>query len=160
MKENNIKFTHQSLCNPPKSSILVPIYHSFPRGAPHLTMNAVIKYLPPSPATSKAHMKQPQQGLGSMTPKIPSFTTPTGTHNHSMPNLNPHVNLNYNFNDEEDLPSACANLIDNFDCHSIANIFCFGAFANKITNVAYNGCTRDFPFTSLDRNVCFFVMYY
>ncbi len=43
---------------------------------------------------------------------------------------------------------------------SIANIFCFGAFADKNTGVVYNNCTGAFPFMSLDGNVCFFVMYH
>ncbi len=54
MKENNMKYMHQSLCIPPKSSLLVAIRQGFLRGATHLTDKAVAKYLPPSPATSKA----------------------------------------------------------------------------------------------------------
>jgi hypothetical protein len=38
--------------------------------------------------------------------------------------------------------------------------FCFGTFANKNTGVVYNNCTSNFPFMSLDGNVCFFVMYH
>jgi hypothetical protein len=56
-KENNVKFMHQSLCNPPKSLLLTAIRHGFLRGAPHLSTHAVTKYIPPSPATSKGHMK-------------------------------------------------------------------------------------------------------
>jgi hypothetical protein len=47
------------------------------------------------------------------------------------------------------------NTIDEVDDQSIANVFCFGAFANKITGVIYNDCTGEFPFTSLDGNVFF-----
>ena len=42
----------------------------------------------------------------------------------------------------------------------IANVFCFGAFADKVTGVVYNDCTGKFPFMSLDGNVYFFVMYH
>ena len=52
------------------------------------------------------------------------------------------------------------NIIKDIDDHSIANVFCFGAFANKVTGVMYNDCTSDFPYRSLDGNVCFFVMYH
>jgi hypothetical protein len=52
------------------------------------------------------------------------------------------------------------NLINDINDHSIANIFCFRAFADKITGVAYNDCTGEFPFMSLDGNVCVFVMYH
>jgi hypothetical protein len=41
----------------------------------------------------------------------------------------------------------------------IANVFCFGAFSDKFTGIVYNDCTGEFPFMSLDGNVCFFVMY-
>jgi len=43
---------------------------------------------------------------------------------------------------------------------STANVFCFGAFANKVTGVVYNDLTGKFPFMSLDGSVCFFVMYH
>jgi hypothetical protein len=52
------------------------------------------------------------------------------------------------------------NLIDDVDNHSIANVFCFGAFAEKVTGVVYNNCTGKFPYTALNGNVCFFVMYH
>jgi len=43
---------------------------------------------------------------------------------------------------------------------SEANIFCFGVFADKPTEVVYNDLTGKFPFMSLDGNQCFFVMYH
>jgi hypothetical protein len=52
------------------------------------------------------------------------------------------------------------NLISNINNHSIANIFCFRAFANKITGIVYNNYTGKFPFILLNGNVYFFVMYY
>ncbi len=42
----------------------------------------------------------------------------------------------------------------------IANVFCFGAFADKISGVVYNDLTRSFPFMSIDGSVCFFVLYH
>ncbi len=151
---------HQSLCNPPKSSLLSTIYCGFLRGTPPLTTKAIIKYLPPNPATSKGLMKHPRQGLCSMTPKLPCLMTPTSALNHSMSNLFPSANHDYNFNKDEDLSSTHTNLINDFDDHSIANIFCFGLFADKTTGVVYNDCTRDFPFMLLNGDVCFFVMYH
>jgi hypothetical protein len=41
-----------------------------------------------------------------------------------------------------------------------ANVFCFGAFADKITGVIYNDLTGNFPFMSLNGSACFFVMYH
>ena len=59
MTENNIKFMHQSLGNPPKRSLLTAIRRGFLRGAPHMNLKSVTKYLPPSMATCKGHMKRP-----------------------------------------------------------------------------------------------------
>ncbi len=42
----------------------------------------------------------------------------------------------------------------------IANVFCFGAFANKINGVVYNDLTGNFSFMSIDGSVCFFVLYH
>ncbi len=42
---------------------------------------------------------------------------------------------------------------------SIANVVCFGAFADKISGLVYNDLTRNFPFRLIDGNVCFFIMY-
>ena len=46
------------------------------------------------------------------------------------------------------------------DDESIANIFCFGTFADKISGVVYNDLTGNFPFMSIDGSVCFYVMYH
>ena len=69
-KENDVKFMHQSLCNPPISSLLRAINAGFLKGAPHLTAKTVQKCLMPSPATSKGHIEQPCIDLRSTTPKI------------------------------------------------------------------------------------------
>ncbi len=57
-------------------------------------------------------------------------------------------------------PSAHSHLIQEFSNYSITNVFCFGAFVDKLSEVVYNDCTRDFPYMSLDGNICFFVMYH
>jgi hypothetical protein len=46
------------------------------------------------------------------------------------------------------------------DNKSIANVFCFGAFADKISGVVYNDLTDNVPFMSIDGSVCFFVLYH
>jgi hypothetical protein len=46
------------------------------------------------------------------------------------------------------------------DDESITNVFCFGAFADKISGVVYNNLTGNFPFMSIDGSVCFFVLYH
>ena len=66
------------------------------------------------------------------------------------------------YNDEEDVVPIppLHNLIKEIEDESIANVFCFGAFANKVFGVVYNNCTGDFPYMSLDGNVCFSIMYH
>ena len=46
------------------------------------------------------------------------------------------------------------------DDKSIANVFCIGAFADKVSGVVYNDLTGNFPFMSIDGSVCFFVLYH
>ncbi len=66
-KENDVKFMHQRLCNPFISSLRHAIQQGFLKGTPHLNAKMVCKYLMPSPATSKGHMKCPRKGLHSTT---------------------------------------------------------------------------------------------
>jgi hypothetical protein len=40
------------------------------------------------------------------------------------------------------------------------NMFCFSAFADKHTGTLYNNLTGSFPFMSLDRNMCYLIVYH
>jgi hypothetical protein len=163
-KENDVKFMHQSLCNPPILSLLKAINAGFLKGALHPTAKTVQKYLMPSPTTSKGHMKQPRKGLRITTPRI-KLTPTTAPSPAPLPRPIPIVPARYH-----DMPGLIRNNYSNDspNHHSfhtvkgapIANVFCFGAFADKVTGVVYNDCTGKFPFMSLDGNVCFFVMYH
>jgi hypothetical protein len=64
-KANSIKFAHQSLCSPRSSTLLKAIRCGFLKGCPNLTAKGVTRYLNPSPATAKGHMKRPHQGIQS-----------------------------------------------------------------------------------------------
>jgi hypothetical protein len=46
------------------------------------------------------------------------------------------------------------------DDELIANVFCFGTFADKISGVLYNDLTGFFPIMSIDGSICFFVLYH
>jgi hypothetical protein len=147
---------HQSLCNPLITSLIKAINAGFLRGAPHLNAKSIQKYLMPSPATSKGHMKWPCKGLQSTTPKPNRPSLPRPPYAPSichpvMPGLTPDDNNNNNNNNK---PQPA--FIDDIDDESIANVFCFGTFADKNTSVIYNNCTGNFPFMSLDGNICFF----
>jgi hypothetical protein len=51
-------------------------------------------------------------------------------------------------------------IVDDEIDKSIANVFAFGAFANKNSGIVYHDLTGSFPFMSLNRSVCFFVLYH
>jgi hypothetical protein len=51
---NGVKFAHQLLCNPKISTLLKAVL----RGCPNMTEKLILKYLNPSPATAKGHMKR------------------------------------------------------------------------------------------------------
>jgi hypothetical protein len=146
---------HQSLCNPPKSLLLTAICQGFLCNAPNLSKKAVAKYLPPSPATSKGHMKRSQRGLQSTTLKVLRIDVQITFPELIMPGLVPPIE-----------PDNISNtkphffFIGDVDDHSIANIFFFEAFANKTTGVVYNDCTGRFLFKMFDGNDCFLVMYH
>ena len=110
-------------------------------------------------ASAKGHMKRPRQGICSTTPKVPRINVPASVPDSLMPGLDDNAD-DADDDDDSDTQSDFHLLINDVDDHSIANLFCFGAFADKVTGVVYNDCTGDFPYTSLDGNVCFFVMYH
>ncbi len=69
MHANAVRFTHQSLCSPRISTLLKAVQKGFLKGCPNMTTMLILKYLNPSPATSKGHMKQPRHGIRSTRPK-------------------------------------------------------------------------------------------
>jgi hypothetical protein len=64
-KANSNRFAHQSLCSPKISMLLKDIHHGYLKGCPNPTTIGVTKYLNPSPATAKNHMKCPRMGIRS-----------------------------------------------------------------------------------------------
>ena len=64
-RANTIKFSHQSMCNPKISSLMKALRKGYLKGCPNLSEELVTKYLNPSPATAKGHMKQPKKGIRS-----------------------------------------------------------------------------------------------
>jgi len=135
------------------------------KGCPNLSEELVTKYINPSPATAKGHMKRPKRGIRSTTKQvktkgdsnvmsiIPGPQPQAAPHALSLfveplpyngPAYNARREVHYIFDNDE----------------SIANVFCFGAFADKVSGVVYNDLTGNSPFMSIDRSVCFFVMYH
>jgi hypothetical protein len=54
---------HQSLCNPKISTLLKAVHKGFLKGCSNLSEKLILKYLNPSPATTKEHMKHPRHGI-------------------------------------------------------------------------------------------------
>ena len=64
-RANAVKFSHQSRCNPMISSLMKALKKGFLKGCLDLSEELVTKYLNPSPATAKGHMKRPKKGIWS-----------------------------------------------------------------------------------------------
>jgi hypothetical protein len=175
-RANGVKFAHQSLCNPKISTLLKAVRKGFLKGCPNLSENLILKYLNPSPATTKGHMKRPRHGIRStrrnaidipiapsILPVVPLPIVPA--HNANVPLER---NLNVQPNQWIELPQDIAILHPTHsgptviadDEDSIANVFCYGAFADRQSGVVYNDLTGSFPFVSFDGSVCFLVMYH
>ncbi len=69
-RANAGKFSHQALCNPKITSLLKAIRKGFLKGCPNLSKDLVTKYLNPSPATAKGHMKWLKKGIRSTQIKV------------------------------------------------------------------------------------------
>ena len=80
-RANGVKFAHQSLCSPKISTLLKAVRKGFLRGCPNMTEKLILKYLNPSPATSKGHMKRPRHGIRS----TGAMTRPTLLSNRRAP---------------------------------------------------------------------------
>ncbi len=73
---NAVKFMHQLLCNPKKLTLLKATREGFLKGCPNINKKLILKYLNPSPATAKGHMKRPCHGIKSTTPRVNPMQPP------------------------------------------------------------------------------------
>jgi hypothetical protein len=161
-RAKNVKFAPQSLCNPKISALLKANKRGFLKECPYISVKLINKYLNPSPATAKGQMKHPRHGIRSTTPKagrepaphVPVITFPP-TPVASIHSDDSSVYIAHN-------PGAMEPhlIISDDDDESIANIFAFGAFADKNNGIVYHDLTGSFPFMTLDGSVCFFVLYH
>jgi hypothetical protein len=161
-RANAVKFAHQSLCNPKISTLMKALKKGFLKGCPNMTKEQIRKYVNPSPATTKGHMKWPKKGIRSTTPK--GTASEIRNSQPIVPVINPEV-LSLCDN-ARTYPGPAYNtstspaIIEEDNDESIANVFCFGAFFNKVTGVILNDLMGNSPFMSLNGSVCFFVMYH
>jgi hypothetical protein len=134
-------------------TLLKAVCKKFLRGCPNLSKKLILKYLNPRPATAKNHIKQPRHGIKSTCPKPTALVSP------QLPVVPPPVRY---LLPKEFIPLALPgpHLIGD-DCdESIANVCCFGAFANQHSGVVYNNLMGNFPFVSFNGSVCFLVLYH
>jgi hypothetical protein len=166
---NAVKFAHQSLGNLKISTLMKALRKGFLQGCPNINKELVAKYLNPSPATAKGHRKHPKKGIRSTTPQPKQAcrddnTAAPSTAAPPLPVAQPAPAVHPLGNNTQPCPSPAYNATNGpnviVDDESIANVFCFAAFADKVTGVMYNELTGNCPFMLLDRSVCFFVMYH
>jgi hypothetical protein len=136
-------------------TLLKAVRKGFLKGCPNLSEKLILKYLNPSPATAKGHMKQPCHGIKSTWPKQkPSVARHSSIAHVLPPEMIEGPGPGY-------IPGRAipAVMADNCD-EMVANVFCFGAFANKHSGVLYNNLTGNFPFMLYDGSVCYLVLYH
>jgi hypothetical protein len=145
------------MCNPKISSLLKALRKGFLKGCPNLSGELVTKYLKPGPAMAKGHMKRPRKGIRSTSKKA---TTKGGVVQQvpiPIPQVAPPLLPQYN-DEPRPYPGPAydtriegINIIPNDEW--IANVFCFGTFADKISGVVYNDLTGNFHFVSINDSV-------
>jgi hypothetical protein len=137
-------------CNPKILTLLKAVRKGFPKGCSYLSKKFILKYLNPSPATAKGNMKRPRHGIKSTHPKPNALIPPPS------PVVPAQVWLPL---PDDFVPLAIPgpSIIGNNCDESVANVFCFGVFAD---GVVYNDLTGNFPFVSLDGSICFLVLYH
>ena len=121
-----LEFAHQSMGNPRLSTLLKAIRKGFVKGCSNLNKKLVTKYLNPSPATAKGHMKQPNKGVHSTTPRqiksapLPAERMPPPIAQ-PAPSLIPHLqNIQHYLGPAFNTTHGPNLIVDN---ESIANVF-------------------------------------
>jgi hypothetical protein len=109
-------------------------------------------------------MKCPQHGIQSTTPKAGTAPAPHVAVITFPPAPVPSIHSNdssvYITHNPIEVAMEPHLIISDDDDESIANIFAFGAFADKNNGIVYHDLTGSFLFMSLDGSVCFFVLYH
>ncbi len=151
---NGVKFAHQALCNPKISTLLKAVRHGFLHGCPNMSEKLILKYLNPSPATAKGHMKRPWHGIRT-THRIapPQQSNSSALPIQAIPILRP----NEDHVAQIEIIPAPKYFRQNYPF--TAYLFCSTAFADKVSGVVYSDLTGNFPFMSYDGNKCFIVIW-
>jgi hypothetical protein len=99
-------------------------------------------------ATSQADLKYSHYKAHNCNPGVPTSLKATTSGR-------PYCAQQHNNKVDDRIIAPPPHLIQELDDNSIANVFCFGAFPDKLLGVVYNNCNGNFPYMLLDGNICF-----
>ena len=148
-KAKLIQFLHQCAFNLSPSTWINAINNEHFLSWPGLTTDAIHKYLPPSTATAKGHIKKTLAGVRSTHPKQPTIKLP------APPNMTipPKAKIKH-------VPAPLTK--DLFPAHKINDvnhIFCWATLADQIDGTTYTNLTGRFPTMLLKNKQFIFVAY-
>jgi hypothetical protein len=121
----------------------------------------ILKYLNPSPATAKGNTKHPRHGIcstwpkGSITDNVPLLLVAQ-----IAPPVLPIIQEVPVYLGPAYRTQSGPNIIVDKGNESVANVFCFGAFADQNSGIVYHNLMGSFPFMSYNGSVCFLVLYH
>jgi hypothetical protein len=119
--------------------MLKAVRKGFLDGCPNINVKLILKYLNASPATAKGHMKRPRHGIKSTTPRE-TATRPNPHIPHVTAQMKPADSISDNSEQTSVIASEQSSseyntqrplLIVDDSGKTIANVFVFGAFADK-----------------------------
>ena len=132
-KASVIKFLHQCLFSPPKTTLLKAVENNQLPTWPGFTAEAIKKYLPESsPATDKGHMKRQRQGIRSTKEKVQTALE--------------------TFEYEQDMNPPLRT-------EELNQLFCFTGRVDPKTGTVYTDFTGKFPLRSIDGMTTIFILY-
>jgi hypothetical protein len=133
-RANAFKSSPQSLCNLKILMLLKAVHKGFLIGCPNVSEKLLLRYLNPSSAMAKSHMKQPRHSIQS-------------TRHHPALVAQPSPPVLPLFDNVPVYPKQAhgaqpgPNVIVDDKNESIADIFCFGAFADRNSGIVYHNLT-------------------
>eukprot|EP00804_Cyclotella_cryptica_P028204 CCRYP_011045-RA/>CCRYP_011045-RA protein AED:0.18 eAED:0.15 QI:0/0/0/1/1/1/2/0/1234 len=144
-KQQQLKYMHQAFFSPPIATLLKAINNNQLQGFPLMTRDLVRKYLAPSPATSKGHMKRPRTGIRSTRSSLKDTPVAIPT---DIPTDEPQIGT-----------MPCPHVIPPDITDTTCNVFCFAALADKHHGTMYTDATGALPAVKLEGNQYYLVAY-
>eukprot|EP00804_Cyclotella_cryptica_P001099 CCRYP_008385-RA/>CCRYP_008385-RA protein AED:0.18 eAED:0.13 QI:0/0/0/1/0.4/0.16/6/0/1406 len=140
-KQQQLKYMHQAFFSPPIATLLKAINNNQLQGFPLMKADLVRKYLAPSPATSKGHMKRPRTGIRSTRPTLTGPNTTPVAPPSNVPDDTP-----------PNEPMTAPHFIPPDITDTACNVYCFAALADKHHGTMYTDATGALPAVTLEGN--------